>query len=726
MTAKIQQRIESERVLLKNVAYLNLLNALKSSLVVCIFRILRESSKCGASQFQNINYFLINLVLYKDCFCDKNINFANMIDHHTIDKIRDAADIYDVVKEFVTLKKAGANYKGLCPFHDEKTPSFVVSPAKGLFKCFSCGQSGNAIGFIMQHEQMTYPEALRWLAHRYGIHIEEHEISESDKQVASDREAMFAINQWACSYFEQTLHESVDGTAVGMTYFRGRGFRDDIIKKFQLGFCLPQREAMTSEAIRRGFNKEFLVKTGLSFQTEQGALYDRYHGRVIFPIHTVSGRVVAFGGRILGNDAKQQHVGKYVNSPESEIYNKSNELYGLFQAKHSITKKGKCYLVEGYTDVISMHQAGVENVVASSGTSLTTGQIRLIRRFTPNITVLYDGDSAGIKASLRGIDMLLNEGMNVMVLLLPDGEDPDSFARKHGSSEFESYIQANETDFISFKTKLLLDNASNDPHQRASAIKDIVESIAAIPDVIARQTYIHRCAMQVQMDERIIAAEVQRACAIRNREAGNLATTESNTLVPETQKAQPTILINDDAAAEQALMLLLVRHGGAILYSENTDETEACSVATYILADLSNDGLQLSTPLHNRILHEAANLNLSGTKPYETLHHFLQSSDVEIQQFAARVAEDDYELSSRQRDIHKPDEERLVELVPRIINEYKFHIIEKQLRHLLTQLKDPATLSNSEETARVMQEYMMFNQLKQELSPLVGERVVTI
>ena len=668
------------------------------------------------------------------CFriSSKYANFAHMIDHHTIDKIRAAADIYEVVREFVTLKKAGVNFKGLCPFHDERTPSFVVSPSKGLFKCFSCGEGGDAIGFIMKHEQMSYTDALRWLAKRYGIHIEEREMSDADKQMASDREAMLTLNEWALGYFQQTLQESVDGIAIGMAYFRGRGFRDDIIRKFQLGYCPAQRDAMTTEALKRGYKKDFLLKTGLTYETEQKALVDRYHGRVIFPIHTVGGRVVAFGGRILGNDAKQQHVGKYVNSPESEIYSKSNELYGLFQAKHAITKKGKCYLVEGYTDVISMHQAGIENVVASSGTALTKGQIRLIRRFSPNVTVLYDGDAAGIKASLRGIDMLLAEGMNVAVLLLPDGEDPDSFARGRSATDFEAYIKQHETDFIRFKTQLLMSDSSDDPRQQAAAIKDIVESIAAIPDLIARQTYIHRCAQQVGMDERIIAAEVERALATGRRDAKYTDAEEPSAPTENAESKSDAGLIasrNVDTASEQMLLKLIVRHGSLPLYTEQNDDGEVqqvWTVAGYIAADLAQDEIELSHPLHRQILAEAAALPATESHPYATLHHFLASTQPDVQQLAATLAEDDYELSKNHRKMHKPDEEKLLELVPRVLNEYKFHIIESSLKQLLQQLQTPEVKSNPALAVQIMQQFAELNKLKQQLAPLIGERIVTV
>lgn len=430
-----------------------------------------------------------------------------MIDRATIQRVTDAADIVDVVKEFVTLRKAGVNYKGLCPFHDEKTPSFVVSPSKGLCKCFSCGEGGNAVHFIMKHEQLSYPEAIAWLGRKYGIEVRDRELTDEEKVAAGHRESLFVLNEWARDYFTDLLHTNIDGVAIGMAYFRSRGFRDDIIRKFQLGFALNEREALAHAARAKGFNPEFLEQTGLCYRTDDGRLLDRYHGRVIFPVHTVSGKVVAFGGRTLTTDKK---VAKYVNSPESEIYSKSRELYGLYFAKHAIVKHNRCYLVEGYTDVISMHQSGIENVVSSSGTSLTEGQIRLLHRFTSNITILYDGDSAGIKASLRGIDMLLAEGMNIKVLLLPDGDDPDSFARKHNAQEYQAYIEEHQVDFIKFKTNLLSQSAGNDPTARATLVQDVVQSISVIPDKVMRQMYAHECAVMLSVSEPLIVNEVAR------------------------------------------------------------------------------------------------------------------------------------------------------------------------------------------------------------------------
>ena len=458
-----------------------------------------------------------------------------MIDQPTIDRILDTANIVDVVSEFVTLRKRGINYVGLCPFHSDKTPSFYVSPAKNICKCFACGEGGTAVHFIMKHEQLNYFDALRYLAKKYNIEIQERELSDKEKQRRSDRESMLIVNSWAQQYFSTQLYEHVEGKTVGLRYFAERGFREDTIRKFQLGYSLDQRDALYKAAIKNGYKKEFLEKTGLVIAYDNGGVNDRFRGRVIFPVHTLSGKVVAFGGRVLKKDEK---TAKYVNSPESEIYHKSNELYGIYFAKQSMVKEDRCFLVEGYTDVISMHQAGIENVVASSGTALTQGQIRLIHRFTNNITVLYDGDAAGIKAALRGIDLLLEDGMNVKVVLLPDGEDPDSFARKHNASQFAEFIKQSETDFIRFKTRLLLDDAGNDPIKRSSLITDIIRTVAIIPDNIARSIYIRECSAMMEIDEQVLLNEVNKIRLNKEERQNNQAQSTppvSNTMsmIPE-------------------------------------------------------------------------------------------------------------------------------------------------------------------------------------------------
>ena len=440
-----------------------------------------------------------------------------MIPQSTIDRIVDAANIVDVVSDYVTLRRSGASYKGLCPFHDDKTPSFSVSPARGLCKCFSCGKGGNAVHFIMEMEQMNYLEALKHLAKKYGIPVEEEEMTDEQRQRMNERESMFAVNEWAAKYFSQTMQNNQDGRAIGLAYFRSRGFRDDIIAKFRLGFCLDSPDAMSKEAKAKGYNEKYLIETGLCVKRDNGTIYDRFRGRAMFPWVAVNGKVVAFGGRVL--DARTKGVSqKYVNSPDSLIYHKANELYGIFQAKKQIAKEDMVYMVEGYTDVLAMHQCGIENVVANSGTALNEAQIHLLHRFTNNITLLYDGDEAGIHAATRSTDMLLAEGMNVKILLLPDGDDPDSFSRKHNAQEFKEYVAAHQTDFILFKTNLLLKDAQRDPIKRAQLTEDIVRSIAVIPDEIIRSTYVHECAEILNMDEAILmrGANKNRAAILEN------------------------------------------------------------------------------------------------------------------------------------------------------------------------------------------------------------------
>ena len=432
------------------------------------------------------------------------------IDSETVRHILDTANIVDVVSDFVSLKRRGANYVGLCPFHNERTPSFSISPARGICKCFSCGKGGSPVNFIMELEQMSFNEALRYLANKYHIEIKEHEVSDEERQQESERESMWAVNDFALRHFEENLTTHPDGKAIGLAYFRERGINDAMVARFHLGYALERTNALYEAATAKGFDERFLVDTGLCIRNERGIVYDRFKGRVIYPVHSISGKVVAFGGRTLRSD---KQTAKYVNSPESAIYHKSSQLYGLYQAKRAIVERGKCILVEGYMDVISMHQNGVENVVASSGTSLTDGQIRLIHRFAENVTVIYDSDAAGIKASLRGIDMLLAEGLNVKVLLLPEGEDPDSFAQHNSSAEVEKYIAENETDFIRFKTHILLDEAADDPIRRADVINDILRSIALIPDLVKRQVYIAECSRSLGIREEALGLQLQRIAA---------------------------------------------------------------------------------------------------------------------------------------------------------------------------------------------------------------------
>lgn len=474
------------------------------------------------------------------------------MDQSTIDRIIDAADIVDVVSGYVTLRRAGASYKGLCPFHDDKTPSFYVSPSKGLCKCFSCGKGGNVVHFIMEEEQLSYYEALKFLAKKYGIEVEDRQLTDEERLQQNERESMFAVNEWASNYFHDTMMSTDDGRSIGLTYFRTRGFRDDIIEKFRLGFCLPSYDAMSKAAVKKGFREDFIVKTGLAFRRDDGTLRDRYRDRAIFPWFAVSGKIVAFGGRVL--DARTKGVNqKYINSPESDIFHKSRELYGIFQAKKAIAKEDRVFMVEGYTDVISMHQCGIENVVANSGTALNVAQIKLLHRFTSNITLLYDGDSAGIHAALRGTDMLLAEGMHVKILLLPDGDDPDSFARKHTAEDFKAYIDAHQTDFIIFKTNLLMEEAGRDPIKRAQLISDIVKSIAVIPEEITRAVYIRETSQMLNVEERILLNETEK---IRKQELERLARERERMKEAGDAANRPTSVPSDVASSSAPQQIL--------------------------------------------------------------------------------------------------------------------------------------------------------------------------
>ena len=659
-----------------------------------------------------------------------------MIDRATIQRVMDATDIVDVVKEFVTLHKSGANYKGLCPFHNERTPSFSVSPTRQLCKCFSCGKGGNAVHFLMELEHMTYPEAIKWLGRKYGIEVKEKDLTDKEKAQQSERESMFVLNEWASNYFQHILHDNANGVAIGMAYFRSRGFRDDIIRKFALGYSLEQRDAIAQAAIAHGFKKEFLLKTGLCYQTDDGRILDRYHGRVIFPVHTISGRIVAFGGRVLNTD-KAKNVGKYVNSPESEIYSKSHELYGLYQAKTAIVKQGRCFLVEGYTDVISMHQSGIENVVASSGTSLTEGQIRLLHRFTNNITILYDGDAAGIKASMRGIDMLLSEGLNIKVLLLPDGEDPDSFARKNKAQEFQNYIDSHQVDFIKFKTDLLMNDAAGDPLKKAELITNVVQSIAVIPDNIVRQMYIHECATNLGVSEELIVNEINKQHRLRQQqEAKKDARHDDGS--PQTYNSEPTepnaiqqlLVTNVELTEERMLISLVIRYGNLPMDIKSTDNQEIQSnhdaqwqqvcVAQYIHNDLNADGLTLRNELYSKIMNEA--LQHCTQSEWNALPYFLNHPDPEISQLAADVGQDNFILSSKQREMYVDDQYRLDDLVPRILHDYKHSIVKEQLKHLLTELRNPQI--DPDKAKQLMQQYMEISMIERELAKVLGDRVI--
>lgn len=722
-----------------------------------------------------------------------------MIDQSTIDRILDAAQIVDVVSEFVTLRKRGVNYIGLCPFHNEKTPSFSVSPSKGVCKCFSCGKGGNVVHFIMEHEQLSYYEALKWLAKKYNIEIKERELTDAEKQAQSLRESLFVVNQFASEYFQDILYNHIDGQRIGMTYLRSRGFRDDIIRKFQLGYSTDAPDGLARAAAQKGFREEFLEKTGLCYKKDNGTLHDRFWGRVIFPVHTLSGKVVAFGGRVLSSATKSVQM-KYVNSPESEIYHKSRELYGMYFAKQAIVRQDCCFLVEGYTDVISMHQSGIENVVSSSGTALTSDQIRLIHRFTNNITLLYDGDGAGIKASLRGIDMLLEEGMNIKVCLLPDGDDPDSFARKHNATDYQAYINAHEVDFIRFKTNLLLEEAGRDPIKRAGLISSIVRSISVIPDAIVRSVYIRECSQLLQMEEKILVEatakligqaretkfkEEQRR---REREQRRLAVGNAAPPAPAAQGADPAFpaepypsfpmpeaglpsapplppevpeaLSAEEAsrlpsevppmeavdipdayssfipltgneqtifyAKEEELIRVLIRYGEKVMCDVEDEEgnLRSLTVIECISFSLKEDELQFHDATHRRILKEAEE-HLHDAH-FTAERYFMTHPDPQVSKLAVDMVSERYQLSKYHSKAQKivTDDERLHELVPRLLLDFKMSIVEEEMKHTLQALNNPSIANDTQRCMEIMQRYKDLHQMQSLMAQKAGERVV--
>lgn len=649
-----------------------------------------------------------------------------MIEQSTIDRVMAAADIVDVVKDFVALRKAGASYKGLCPFHEDRTPSFIVTPAKQLCKCFACGAGGNVVKFVQLHEQLNYPEAIKYLAQKYGIEVEESGRTDEQKERSKDRESMFVVNEWARDYFEDMLHTDPDGIAVGMTYFRGRGFRDDTIRKFQLGFCPDRRDAMSQAALKAGHEARWLVSnaetrmgTGLSFANDKGALTDRFRGRVIFPIHTVSGRTVGFGGRVLAKATKGV-AQKYVNSPESIIYSKSRELYGLYQAKQAIAKLNCCYLVEGYTDVISMHQSGVENVVASSGTALTEGQIALLHRFTNNVTMLFDGDAAGIHAALRGTDMLLSQGLNIKVLLLPDGEDPDSFARSHKAEELRQYIAQHEVDFIRFKTDILLKDCQNDPVKKAEVVNDIVASIAVIPNDILRQTYAHECAEQMRIAESVIVK------AIADRRKQTIIPSSAPASTPAENTPQPTPEatarpITAGGIEDRNIAKAVIRWG---CYPIMLDGGASEPVATYIHEELAADGIVLQPEICQRVVLMGASMAGSVDDAKVWTSRFTLNEDEEIAALAAEALDDGYHLSKMQQQMYQSEEQRLWSLIPRFIYELKHRIISEQVLQVQQKLKQPDIISNPSLLTSIMQEYRDLSAILREIGKLLGDRTL--
>ena len=663
-----------------------------------------------------------------------------MIDRATVDRIKDAANIVEVVSEFVTLHKSGVNYKGLCPFHNEKTPSFYVSPTRGTCHCFGCGKGGNPISFIMEHEQMTYPEALRWLANKYHIEIHERELSNEEKEEESKRESMFIVNEWAAGYFKDQLRNTRDGETIGMQYFRSRGIRDDIIEKFQLGYDPTNRFALADTARTKGYKDEFLLATGICYRNDHGELIDRYAGRVIFPWIGVSGKVVGFGGRVLDSRTKGVNQ-KYVNSPESEIYHKDRELYGLYQAKKAIAKEDRVFMVEGYTDVIAMHQCGIENVVANSGTALSLHQIHIIHRFTSNITLLYDGDAAGIHAAMRGTDMLLSEGMNLKVLLLPDGDDPDSFARKHTAADFKKYIEENQTDFMEFKTDLLLKN-ERDPLKRSEAINSIVKSISLVQDQILRDTYLHECAMRMSMNEATLINTMNKFIRDgrdrmnpQQQQAGQQTSPEPPRAKAPQQLTVATPL-QQASKVERMLMKMVIRNGNDIIY-RNVEDADGnlinLNVAQYLAYNLSVDGLHLENPTFERILNEA--VAHSADEGFQAEQFFIHHEDIEISKIATSLTAERYQLSPTALAADAPmnEQDRLAREETRIddvrnqlehlLNDFRMDYIEHHLKELQQKIK-AATNGPADELMKLMAEYKETQELRNKLARMLGNNIV--
>lgn len=640
-----------------------------------------------------------------------------MIDRPTIAKIMDATKIEEVVSEFVTLKKRGINYVGLCPFHNDSNPSFSVSPTRGICHCFTCGKGGNAINFLMELEQMTYPDALRWLAKKYKIEIQERELTNEEKQRESERESMFIVNDWAAKYFQDILLHDVDGIAIGMAYFRGRGFRDDIIRKFQLGFALPKRTALAEAAKAAGYNPKYLVDTGLCFKVDkdeagnksgEDKILDRFSGRAIFPWFSVSGKVVAFGGRVL--DSRTKGISqKYVNSPDSVIYHKERELYGLYQAKKAIAKEDCVFMVEGYTDVISMHQCGIENVVANSGTALSVHQIRLLHRFTSNIVLLYDGDNAGIHAALRGTDMLLEEEMNVKVLFLPDGNDPDSFARSHSAEEFRRYIQENQTDFIQFKTDILLRGVT-DPVKRSQAINSIVESISKIKNQITRASYITDCSHRLGVNEAIIVNALNNF--VRNGmsaqvKAERRAAGLKDSTVAAAQQAQSAMRavtpLDKLLEVEGLLVQLIIHHGDQLITVQDVDGNDVeVAVAQYISLDLGGDGFKFHNDLYNQIMQEAVE-HLEKEDDFVAETYFANHPNPEISRLAG-LPTGDQEVSTASLQM-KMSADKLRQFVFKDILSFRTHYIAQRIIEVQQEFaKNP---TNRE----LLQEFMKLKQM---------------
>lgn len=659
-----------------------------------------------------------------------------MIDRATVERIKEAANIVDVVSEFVTLRKSGANYKGLCPFHNEKTPSFYVSPARGTCHCFGCGKGGSPITFIMEHEQMTYPEALRWLANKYHIEIHERELTNQEREEQSQRESMFIVNEWAASYFEDLLHHPADGNDIGMQYFRSRGFRDDIILKFRLGYDLPNRLVLAPTALQKGYKEEFLVKTGICYKNEHGELIDRYAGRVTFPWIGVNGKVVGFTARVLDSRTKGVNQ-KYVNSPDSDLFHKDHELYGIYQAKKAIAREDRVYMVEGQADVIALHQCGIENVVANSGTALSLHQIHMLHRFSSNITLIYDGDAAGIHAALRGTDMLLSEGMNLNVLLLPGGQDPDEFARSHTATDFRQYIEEHQVDFIQFKTNLMLKN-ERDPKKRAEAINSIVQSISVVPNQILRDTYIHDCAQRIGLNESTLINQMNNF--IRGRKTGSTAPQQDGVPVgPQPQPAAAPTAMDSTTPMQQAskvemmLAQLIIRHGERVIMNDVEDEEGnhySLTVAQYIYYNLAADNLSLHNDLFNKILHEACE---HSTEPgFKAEPYFINHEDINMSKLATEMSMDRYHLSQRKADGPDNEEaqlqaernqtESLRNQTIHLLLDFRMDYVEAQLKEIQDKMRTVA--NDMEQLKALMEQFRDMQMLRNQLARQLGSNIV--
>lgn len=642
-----------------------------------------------------------------------------MIDRETVERIKSAANIVDVVSEFVTLRRSGSNYKGLCPFHNEKTPSFIVSPARGTCHCFGCGKGGDSVSFIMEHEQMTYPEALRWLAKKYHIEIHERELTDGERQAQSERESMYIVNEWAGKYFQELLRNDPDGIAMGMQYFRSRGFRDDVIKTFQLGYDLPDRQALAHKALQKGYKEEFLLKTGICYKNDRGELIDRYAGRVVFPWIGVSGKVVGFTARVLDSRTKGVNQ-KYVNSPDSEIYHKTNELYGIYQAKRAIAKEDRVYMVEGQADVISMYQCGIENVVANSGTALTLPQIHLLHRFTNNITLLYDGDAAGIHAAIRGTDMLLAEGMNLRILLLPDDDDPDSFARKHTAEDFRKYIEENQTDFIQFKTDLLLKN-ERDPQKRSEAINSIVASIATIPNQTLRDIYLHDCAERIGINEATLINQmnqyIRQQRGLPGQRPDDNPGTRQQPLPPTPQQQQKM----QESKVEAMIVREVIKWGDVVIFDNVQDDegnTFSFNVAQYVHYNLTADDLQMQNPIYNRIIAEA---NEQSTHDgFKAEPYFVHHPDIDVSRVAMQLTAEHFVLSESQQVKVTPDTIR--RNVMHLLLDFRLDIVAQRMKDLKAQIAGAG--NDRQRLLELMAQFKDCQLIRNQLAKQVGHDVI--